>query len=136
VFTCTREFNVHNSHLWARRNPHAIGERVYEVRFSVGVWAGIVRDIVTDPYVLSDRLTAQRYRGFPETFVPGLLNMYLSLWGTGCGFSTTELQRTVGRCLAVVERDIDRNVDWTSWAYSMASSVAGCNSDGLYCQDT
>jgi hypothetical protein len=72
------------------------GELVYKVRFSVGVWARIVRDIVTDPYVLSDKLTAQRYRGFPETFVPGLLNMYLSLWGTGCGFSTTELQRTVG----------------------------------------
>jgi hypothetical protein len=57
-------FNVHNSHLWARDNPHAIRERVYQVRFSVSIWAGIVEVIVVGPYLLPDRLTAQRYRDF------------------------------------------------------------------------
>jgi hypothetical protein len=66
-------FNVHNSHLWARDNPHAIRERGYQVRFSISVWAGIVGDIVVGPYLLPDRLTAQRYRDFLETLLPGLL---------------------------------------------------------------
>jgi hypothetical protein len=66
-------FNVHNSHLWARDNPHAIRERGYQVRLSVSVWAGVDGDIVMGPYLLPDRLTAQRYRDFLETVLPGLL---------------------------------------------------------------
>jgi hypothetical protein len=48
-------FNVHNSHLWAWNNPHAI----CECGFSVNIWIGIVGDIVVGPYLLPDRLTAQ-----------------------------------------------------------------------------
>jgi hypothetical protein len=72
-FTRDGVFNVHNSHLWARDNPHAIRKRGYQVRFSVSVWAAIVGDIVVGPYLIPDRLTAQRYRDFPETVLPGLL---------------------------------------------------------------
>jgi hypothetical protein len=71
-FTRQGVFKVHNSHLWARDNPHAIRERGYQVRFSVSFWAGIVWDIVVGPYLLPDRLTAQRYRDFLETVLPGL----------------------------------------------------------------
>jgi hypothetical protein len=71
-FTREGMFNVHNSHLRARDNPHAIRERGYQVRFSVSVWAGIVGDIVVGLYLLPDRLTAQRYRDFLETVLPGL----------------------------------------------------------------
>jgi hypothetical protein len=46
-------FNVHNSHLWARDNPHAIRECGYQVRFSVNIWAGIVGDIGVGPYLLA-----------------------------------------------------------------------------------
>jgi hypothetical protein len=60
-FTREGVFNVHNSHLWAQDNPHAIRERGYQVRFSVSVWAGIVGDI----------LTAQRYCDFLETVLLG-----------------------------------------------------------------
>jgi hypothetical protein len=66
-------FNVHNSHLWARDNPHAILERGYQVRLRVSVWAGIVGDTVVGPDLLPDRLTAQRYRDLLETVLPGLL---------------------------------------------------------------
>jgi hypothetical protein len=66
-------FNIHNSDFWARDNPHAIHERGYQVRFSVSVWAGTVGDIVVGPYLLPDRLTAQRYRDFLETVLLGLL---------------------------------------------------------------
>jgi hypothetical protein len=72
-FTREGVFNVHNSHLWKRDNPHAIRERGYQVRFSVSVWAGIVGVTVVGPYLLPDRLTAQRYHGFLETVLPGLL---------------------------------------------------------------
>jgi hypothetical protein len=91
----TREgvFKAHISHLWARDNPHAIRERGYQFRFSVSVWAGIVGDIVMGPYLLPDRLTAQRYRDF----LGAGLKMCLLLCGRSCGFSTTEIQRTVGK---------------------------------------
>jgi hypothetical protein len=52
-------FNIHNSHLWAQDNPHAIHKYGYQVHFSVNVWAGIVWDIVMDPYQLPDMLTAR-----------------------------------------------------------------------------
>jgi hypothetical protein len=74
-FTCEGVFNVYNSHLWARDNPYVIRERGYQVCFSVSVWAGIVGDIVVGPYLLPDRLTAQRYRDFLETVLPGLLEV-------------------------------------------------------------
>jgi hypothetical protein len=50
------------------------------VRFSVSVWAGIVGDIVVGPYLLPDRLTAQQYRNFLETVLPGLLICLYSLF--------------------------------------------------------
>jgi hypothetical protein len=68
-FTCEGVLNVHNSHLWARDNPHAICKRGYQVCFSVSVLAGIVGDIVVGPYLLP----AQQYRDFLETVLPGLL---------------------------------------------------------------
>jgi hypothetical protein len=74
----------------------------------------------------SDRLTAQQLlcRGCP--------NMCLYLWSRGCGFSTTELQRTKGRCAAVAECNISRKVEWTSRTNCMVSSVAGPNSDVFF----
>jgi hypothetical protein len=56
-------FNVHRSQVRARDNPHAIHERRYQVRFSASVWSGIV----VGPYLLPDRLSAQRYHHFLET---------------------------------------------------------------------
>jgi hypothetical protein len=48
---CTREgvFNIHNSHLWAWYNPHAICEHKYHVCVCVSVWAGIIGDFVWAP---------------------------------------------------------------------------------------
>jgi hypothetical protein len=70
-FTCDGVFNVQNSHFWARDNLNP--PRTYQVCFSVSVWAAIFGDIAVGPYLLPDRLTAQRYRDFLETFLPGLL---------------------------------------------------------------
>jgi hypothetical protein len=63
-FTCEGVFNIHNNHLWAQDNPHAVCECQYQVCFSVSIWAGFVRDTVMGPYLLPERLTAQWYHDF------------------------------------------------------------------------
>jgi hypothetical protein len=132
-FTREGVFNIHNSDFWARDNPHAIRERGYQVRFSVIVWAGTVGDIVMGPYLLPDRLTAQRYRNFLETSTGLLEDVPLAvrqrLWFQHDGAPALPLW---GRCPAVVERDISRNVELTWRADCMVSSVAESNSDGFF----
>jgi hypothetical protein len=49
--------NIHNSHLWAWDNPHAIHEHEYQVYFTISAWTGIIRDTAVGPYLL----TAQQY---------------------------------------------------------------------------
>jgi hypothetical protein len=56
--------NVHKSHFWARQNSRDVLEYGYQVHFTARVWARIVGDHVLGPYLLPDRLTAQRHRDF------------------------------------------------------------------------
>jgi hypothetical protein len=82
IHKCGR-FNVHNSHLLARDNSHAIRERMKSASASV-FGLEIVGEIV-GLYLLLDRLTAQRYRDFLEAVLPGLLEeapvaLRQSLW--------------------------------------------------------
>jgi hypothetical protein len=65
-------FNVHNGNLCARDNPHVTREHGYQVRFSVGVWAGIAGNIFMGPYLVPDRLASEWYRDFLVTVPPGL----------------------------------------------------------------
>jgi hypothetical protein len=65
-------FNVHDNHFSERDNSHAIWKRRYSVCFSVSIWAGLSGNAVTDPYLPPDGLTAQRYRDFLGTVLPGL----------------------------------------------------------------
>jgi hypothetical protein len=48
------------------------------------------------PYLLPVRMTAQRHRDFTGTSI-ACLKMCLQLWDRGCGFITTELQRSMGK---------------------------------------
>jgi ferric iron reductase protein FhuF len=61
-----------NSHLWARYSPHDLQQRVDRVRFVISVWAEIIAAIVVSPYLLPNRLTAQRYRDFVESVLTEL----------------------------------------------------------------
>jgi hypothetical protein len=72
-FTCEGVFNINSNHLWAQDNSYAICECQYQVRFSVSIWAGFIRDIVMGPYLLPERLTAQWYHDFLETVLLELL---------------------------------------------------------------
>jgi hypothetical protein len=89
-------FKVRNGHLWARYNPHLTREHWYKVRFSVRGWTGIVEDIVVGPYLPRNRLADQRYLDFLETVLPELLEDVPLAVKQSCGFSATELHRTVG----------------------------------------
>jgi hypothetical protein len=50
-FTHEGMFTIHNSHLWAQDNLHAIHERGYQV--SISIWAEIIGNIVVDPHMLT-----------------------------------------------------------------------------------
>jgi hypothetical protein len=65
-------FSIHNSHLWAWNNAHAICKHGYKVSFSISIWAGINGDNVMGSYLLPDRLIGQLYRGLHENVLPGL----------------------------------------------------------------
>jgi len=56
VFTKDRIFNLHNSHIWAEKQPHTIRQRTSQHKFSTNIWCGIVGEYLLGPYVLPVRL--------------------------------------------------------------------------------
>jgi hypothetical protein len=87
---------------------------------------GVVGDIVLGSCLHG--LTAQRYRDFLQTVLPGLLKRCASSCEADVVVSERQsFSAMCGRCPAVVERDISRKVDWTWRVDCMASSVAGSN---------
>jgi hypothetical protein len=66
---------VRKSHFHTRSNSHAIRQRWYQVRFSSGVWAEIVRGIDIGPYLIPDRRAGQQYSDFSETILLLLLEV-------------------------------------------------------------
>jgi hypothetical protein len=96
-FTREGAFNIHNSRLWARDSPHAIRECGYQACFSVSVWlvssgTSVLALVCYLPgWLLNDDVI------FLKLFYRDCWNMCLYLLGTGCDFSTTELQRTTAK---------------------------------------
>ncbi|XP_017885361.1 histone-lysine N-methyltransferase SETMAR-like [Ceratina calcarata] len=66
-------FNLHNEHVWAIENPHAVVERHSQRQFSCNVWAGIVNETLIGPVILPNRLTGQYYLDFLQNELPELL---------------------------------------------------------------
>jgi hypothetical protein len=66
-------YNSHNSNVWAEEKPHAASVHCQQQRFAVNVWAGIVHDFLTGPYLLPSRLSAQIYWVFLEEMLPKFL---------------------------------------------------------------
>ena len=56
-------FNMHNEHLWAHENSHAVLQKHFQDRFSVNVWADIIGETVISPVFL-DRLNGESYLNF------------------------------------------------------------------------
>lgn len=72
-FTRTAIFNVHNQHIWADENPHAINPNRPQHQFSVNIWAGIIADHLL-MFVLPPRLNGIIYLNFLREELPILLD--------------------------------------------------------------
>jgi hypothetical protein len=90
-------FNVHSSHLWTRDNPHAIREHGYKSAsasefglLSSGTLSWVPNWYLTG-WLLNDIVV------FWKLSYRSCLQMCVWLWGRGCGFSTMELERTMGK---------------------------------------
>src|SRR5678816_1393934 len=62
-FTRTAIVNVHNEHIWADENPHAIKQNRSQHQLSVNIWAGILHDHVLI-FELPPRLNGIIYLNF------------------------------------------------------------------------
>ena len=60
-FTWEVIFNMHNAHMLAEANPHAIQRRAAQTQFLVNVWPCIIGDHYKGPYLLLFRLTDPNY---------------------------------------------------------------------------
>ncbi|KAJ4441540.1 hypothetical protein ANN_11396 [Periplaneta americana] len=65
--------NFYNQHVWAYENPRATVPSHHQVRFSLTMWTGIIRDRLVGPHVLVNRLTGQAYTNFLENTIPHVL---------------------------------------------------------------
>ena len=66
-------FIAHTSHAWITDNPHSTQPHRYQQRFRVNVWAGIVNEILINPYLRPTRLNGESYLIFLEQLLPELL---------------------------------------------------------------
>jgi hypothetical protein len=88
-----------------------------KAHFSVGIHAGIMEDTVVGPYMLPDRMSAQRYHNFLESVQSELLEAVLRrVWFQhDCALQW--------RRLAVIQCAISRKVDWMARANCAASFI-------------
>lgn len=84
-FTRRGVVNLHNQHVWAHENPHAIRPRNFQHEFSVNVWLGIFNNSVFGPYILPPRLNSANFLEFLETESANMweeipLNLRMRAW--------------------------------------------------------
>lgn len=71
-FSRTGLVNLHNTHIWADENPHAIMCHRHQHQFSLNVWAGILGENLFVSF-LPQRLNGERFLNFLTTDLPNLL---------------------------------------------------------------
>lgn len=65
--------NLHNEHVYADENPHAIKVAHHQHEFKINVWAGIIDHYLIGPVVIPDRLNGDNYLNFLQNTLPILL---------------------------------------------------------------
>lgn len=65
--------NLHNEHIWAIENPHAISENRFQHRFSANVWGGIIGNQLLGPHFFAGNLNGDMYLQFLQNDLPELL---------------------------------------------------------------
>lgn len=54
-------YNFHNKHIWSNINPQGIHATHSQEQFSVNLWTRILRDYLTPPFLLSEKLNEDIY---------------------------------------------------------------------------
>jgi hypothetical protein len=83
-FTRDGVMNLHNLHIWAEENPHPTQSSSFQHTFSVNVWAGIVDDHLTGPYVIENRIGGAQYLDFLQETLPILMDDLPSMYVRTC----------------------------------------------------
>ena len=65
--------NLHNEHVYADENPHALKQRHYQSEFRINVWAGIIGTYLIGPVILPMRLNGRKYLQMLQNVLPELL---------------------------------------------------------------
>jgi hypothetical protein len=68
-----RIISIHNQHQWAEENPDGVVHSRRPQQLNIIVWAGIVRECLVGPHVLSYQLTGNHCRDFVLHDLPKLL---------------------------------------------------------------
>lgn len=72
-FTRSGVVNLHNEHVYADENPHAIKVNHHQHQFKINVWAGIIDRYLIGPVVLPHRLNGNIHLNFLQNTLPLLL---------------------------------------------------------------
>ena len=56
TFTRNGINNTRNSHRRSDKNPHGNVETIFQCRFSINVWCGVIGDMLIGPVILDDRM--------------------------------------------------------------------------------
>jgi len=72
-FTRRGMINLHNAHVYADENPHALAERHFQREFKINVWLGIIGNFLVGPYRLPNNLNGDSYLHFLQYALPELL---------------------------------------------------------------
>jgi hypothetical protein len=107
-------FTVHNSHVCTWNNPHG-----HQFCFSIGICVGINGNIVIGPYLLLDWSTIAWFSG--KNFTGAASSCASSFEGQAEVLARWSSSTLCGRCPAVVQCNISRQVDWISRGNCMAS---------------
>lgn len=59
MFTKNGIFNIHNSHEWARDNPHLKKSHNTQHRFSANIWLGTIDGNLVGPHIFAERLNGE-----------------------------------------------------------------------------
>jgi len=65
--------NSRNVHKWSQENPHETRVTIFQRRFSVNVWRGLLGNRLIGPFVFHNNLTGNTYEAFLSNELPGLL---------------------------------------------------------------
>ena len=66
--------NLHNLHIYSDENPRVTHSTLFQQRFHVNVWAGILGKTLIGPFFIEDRMRGEDCLNFIEDVVMSMLD--------------------------------------------------------------